>query len=69
MAASVAIGVVACQQVEVCLDQSEGEHCGDWSPPIRAHLSVLGGHEHVDEGVGAGAEVDQDVAQQEPEVV
>ena len=41
----------------------------DLSPPIRAHLSVLGGHEHVDEGVGAGAEVDQDVAQQEPEVV
>ena len=32
-------------------------------------LSVLRRHQHVDDGVGAGAEIDQDVAQQEPEVV
>ena len=36
---------------------------------IHPFLSVLRGHEDVDDGVGAGAEIDQDVAQQEPEVV
>ena len=36
---------------------------------VEVRLSVLRGHEDVDDGVGARAQVDQDVAQQEPEVV
>ena len=39
------------------------------SQKVEVSLSVLRGHEDVDDGVGAGAEIDQDVAQQEPEVV
>merc|ERR550517_1953628 len=39
------------------------------SEKVEVGLSVLRGHEDVDDGVGAGAEIDQDVAQQEPEVV
>ena len=41
MAASVAIGVVACQQVEVCLDQSEGEHCGHVTGLLQSELTCL----------------------------
>ena len=39
------------------------------SEEVEVSLSVLCGHQDVDDGVGAGAEIDQDVAQQEPEVV
>ena len=39
------------------------------SEKVEVGLSVLCGHQDVDDGVGAGAEIDQDVAQQEPEVV
>ena len=39
------------------------------SEKVEVRLSVLRGHEDVDDGVGAGAEIDQDVAQQEPEMV
>ena len=36
---------------------------------IKVSLSILCGHEDVDDWVCAGAQVDQDVAQQKPEVV
>ena len=39
------------------------------SEKVEVSLSVLCGHQDVDDGVGAGAEIDQDVAQQEPEMV
>ena len=39
------------------------------SEQVEVSLSVLCGYQDVDDGVGAGAEIDQDVAQQEPEVV
>ena len=39
------------------------------SEKVEVRLSVLRWHEDVDDGVGAGAEIDQDIAQQEPEMV
>ena len=39
------------------------------SEEVEVSLSVLCGHQDVDDGVGTGAEIDQDVAQEEPEVV
>ena len=39
------------------------------SEQVEVRLSVLCGHQDVDDRVGAGAEIDQYVAQQEPEVV
>ena len=39
------------------------------SEEVEVRLSVFCGHQDVDDRVGAGAEIDQYVAQQEPEVV
>ena len=39
------------------------------SEKVEVRLSVLRGHEDVDDGVGAGAEIDEDVAEEEPEMV
>ena len=53
-------------------DQSSLDPCSVGvmtSEKVEVGLSVLCGHQDVDDGVGAGAEIDQDVAQEEPEVV
>ena len=39
------------------------------SEKVEVGLSVLRGHEDVDDGVCAGAEIDEDVAEEEPEMV
>ena len=39
------------------------------SEKVEVRLSVLRGHEDVDDGVGAGAQIDQDVAHQKPKVM
>ena len=36
---------------------------------VAVGLSVLCRHQHVDDGVGAGAQIDQDVAHQKPKVM
>ena len=53
-------------------DQSSLDPCSVGvmtSEKVEVRLSVLRGHEDVDDGVGAGAEIDEDVAEEEPEMV
>lgn len=60
----VPIWIVASEKVEICL-----KFRIKWLIFNCLYLSVLCRHENIDDGVGAGAQVNQNVSQQEPEMV